>query len=341
MENQLPAFLGFRNELIDIYTSDPAGFWEISMSRFLDYFSKPEMLLKRSKNVLRMTTLLSGLEKDASAVIFAFDQRWGTDISGWKSNRKQYLQDAFPVFAMLAIWMHDHHLNDLLEEYDQVLIAGVYAVVGYSILDDNLDSNNPNPVELLTAQLLLAEYERMCYEIFGSGESLRKAFHQIRLLFIESEIREKKSRWKRSPYQEGRAIDLGTKGLNAVAPFILCLEKAGKADETGRYIEIFLLIGAVIQMLDDWNDLEDDLTIGHYAYITLGVEQIAKKQKSELLKMIRNEGSIRSSYQECHRLLSDARILLAEVDDPIVMKLLEVTEKRMEGFYHKTFGQYV
>jgi hypothetical protein len=114
-------------------------------------------------------------------------------------------------------------------------------------------------VEILTSQLLHAEYERLSFHIFQNTEQHQQAFHEIKMLFLESEIREKKNRWIKSPYIRGEITGLGTKGLNAVAPIVLSLVHAGKEHLTDRYIEIFLLIGAVIQMVDDWSDLQEDL----------------------------------------------------------------------------------
>jgi hypothetical protein len=52
---------------------------------------------------------------------------------------------------------------------------------------------------------------------------------------------------------------------------MLSLERLGKASLIEDYWEVFLLFGAAIQMIDDWNDLEDDLANGHYSYVTLGL----------------------------------------------------------------------
>ena len=43
----------------------------------------------------------------------------------------------------------------------------MFAVAGYGILDENVDSDTPSPVEILTAQALIAEYETLALQIFG------------------------------------------------------------------------------------------------------------------------------------------------------------------------------
>jgi hypothetical protein len=278
------------------------------------------------------------LEKDTLSFIEIIDSKWNTNINEMKSARKQYIQDAFPVFIMLAIWIKEIGLEEVIEKYDQVLKAGIYAVIGYSILDDNLDSNKPNPSEILISQLFLSEYEQICYSVFGDSKIQHDIFHRIRLLFLESEIKEKKSRWIRSPYDEGKPIDLGIKGLNAVAPFMLCLEKAGKIEFIEKYIESFLLIGAVIQMIDDWEDLDNDLEIGHYSYVTLGWKDFSQETKEISSSLKNDQPRILKTFNECYEMIEDAKKLLNEVDDKIIMQLLIVTENRMKGFYKKNFS---
>lgn len=336
MDNH-PFFGDFAPRLIKVYESDPEGFWDISMNRFLSYFGQPTALARRSLNVMTLAGLFRGVDRDTARLIESFDRNWGTRIARLKSARKQYIDDAIPVFSMLAIWAKERGLGEVLAKYDRVLTAGIYAVLGYSILDDNLDSRSPNPEEILTSQLLLAEYESISYEVFGAGPRQRAAFHRIRLMFLRSEIAEKRARWIGSPYVKGRPIDLGTKGLNAVAPFILCLEAAGRASQTDAYIEVFLLIGAVIQMIDDWKDLEADLSIGHYAYVTLGHDSRGRSAAAVAAELRADYRAARTTLDECREMLSTAARILAELEDPIMARLRDITARRLESFYAKSF----
>lgn len=331
-------FKDFTSSLFKIYESDKIGFWEISMQNFLSYFSKPRLIYKRSKNIFLLKQLFGSLEKETISFIEIIDRKWNTKINEMKSARKQYIQDAFPVFIMLAIWVKEIGLHEVIEKYDQVIKAGIYAVIGYSILDDNLDSNKPSPSEILVSHLFLSEYEQICYSIFGYTKIQHDIFHRIRLLFLESEIKEKKSRWIQSPYDDRKPIDLGIKGLNAVAPFMLCLEKAGKIEFIEKYLDSFLLIGAVIQMIDDWEDLDNDLEIGHYSYVTLGWKDYSQGTKVISSTLKNDRTRILKTLDECNAMIEKARKLLMEVNDNIIMQLLIVTENRMKGFYKKNFS---
>jgi hypothetical protein len=77
-----------------------------------------------------------------------------------------------------------------------------------------------------------------------------------------------------NPYRLENPKDLGAKGANSVTPFMLSLERLGKAPLIDDYWEVFLLFGAAIQMIDDWNDLEGDLANGHYSYVTIRFDNL-------------------------------------------------------------------
>jgi len=139
---------------------------------------------------VELLSAFNGLDGEAGQLLKEFSARFGLDISTWKSNRIQYFKDAYPVFAFLAVWMDESDLNDLVDRFGDILRAGVYAVAGYGILDENVDSNTPSPVEMLVAQSLIAEYEKLALDIFGVTSVNLEIMHRMRSLFLEAEVRE-------------------------------------------------------------------------------------------------------------------------------------------------------
>ena len=115
-------------------------------------------------------------------------------------------------------------MRDLVDNFADILRAGVLAVAGYGSLDENVDSDAPSPVEILTAQALLAEYETLALNIFGVTPVNLGIMHKMRRLFLEAEIKEKAARHKTSPYRLDDPKQLGAKGANAVTPYMLSLE---------------------------------------------------------------------------------------------------------------------
>ncbi|HSQ16485.1 MAG TPA: hypothetical protein VLM83_02200, partial [Anaerolineales bacterium] len=262
-------FQAFAPAILEIYRHDKEAFWAAVMAPFLS--SQVSILdwWQHLKVDVGLLAAFQGLDTDARQVLREISSPLGVDVSQWKSNRSQYLKDAYPVFAFLAVWMDEEGLPDLVNRFADILRAGVLAVAGYGILDANVDSSDPSPVEILAAQALIAEYETLALSIFGVTETNLQILHQMRRYFLGAEIKEKAARGKSSPYRLDNPKDLGMKGANAVAPFMLSLERLGRAGQIDDYWEVFLLFGAAIQMIDDWEDLEGDLSVGHYSYLTL------------------------------------------------------------------------
>jgi hypothetical protein len=119
-------------------------------------------------------------------------------------------------------------------------------VAGYGILDENVDSNPPSPVEILASQALVAEYEALILDVFGVTPTNLGILHKMRGIFLAAEVKEKNLRWKSSPYTLQNLQDCGGKGTHVVTPFMLSLEKLGRVHQIDDYWQVFLLLGAVI-----------------------------------------------------------------------------------------------
>jgi hypothetical protein len=259
------------------------------------------------------------------------------DVTEWSSNRLQYFKDAYPVFAFLAVWMDEMGLEEYVSHFGDILKAGVFAVAGYGILDENVDSNSSSPVEILVAQALLAEYETRALNVFGVTQTNLEIMQRMRMLFLGAEIKEKQVRGKTSPYQLDNPKDLGTKGANSVTPFMLSLEKLGRASLIDEYWEVFLLFGAVIQMIDDWSDLEKDLAIGHYSYITLVYrhELVMAEPQKTADRMRADQETIKETYACSKQMINQAREILKRLEEPHLARLVDITELRMETYFRK------
>lgn len=162
----------------------------------------------------------------------------------------------------------------------------------------------------------------------------------MRSLYLEAEIKEKQARGKTSPYRLEHPEDCGAKGANAVAPFMLCLERLGKAHLIDDYWQVFLLFGAAIQVIDDWEDLEKDLAIGHYSYVTLGSDSLDKSaDPAALARQLRSdEQHIRYTYDRSQEMINQSRQILDRLDDHHLVRLVDVTELRLKSFFKKEFG---
>jgi len=331
------AFDKFAPAILQVYHRDKEAFWAAVMAPFLANTFSLLAWFQHLQVDVGLLSAFKGLDDEARQVLQEFGVPLGLDVAHWKSNRIQYFKDAYPVFAFLAVWMDEEGLDNFVEQFGEILRAGVFAVAGYGILDENVDSNTPSPVEILTAQALIAEYETQALRIFGVSEVNLEIMQRMRSLFLEAEIREKSMRGKASPYRIDHPEELGAKGANAVTPYMLSLEQLGKADLIDDYWEVFLLFGAAIQMIDDWNDLENDLAIGHYSYVTLGYEKLHEiKDPKKIARVLREDPQrVRDTYTCSKEMIAQSRAILARLDDSLLVRLVDVTEARLETFFHK------
>jgi hypothetical protein len=82
-------------------------------------------------------------------------------------------------------------------------------------------------------------------------------------------VREKRSRFSRSPSTKEHLEDCDSKAVHGYLSFALLLQKSGKEDQIDDYIQFFYEWGVPLQIMD----LEDDLKNGHYSCPTLGFEK--------------------------------------------------------------------
>lgn len=337
------AFQEFAPSILSVYEDSPEKFWKAVMAPYLSD-SNVLTLLKHRKTGNKILSTFKGLDENAMEVLKDFSSPLGFDVSQWESLKlkSEYFKDAYPIYAFLAIWMKENGLNSLLENFGDILQAAVYGIAGYGILDVNVDKENSSPTEILTAQAVISEYETLLLKSFGVNEINLEILHKIRSLFLKAEIGEKLVRGKKSPYNLNEAVACGFKAAHLLTPFMLSLDCLGRSDLIDDYFEVFFLFGAVIQIIDDWKDLEEDLEVGHYSYITLGYEDLIKSKKPhEMAKIIKNdEKHVSDIYTICKDMISKSQSILADINDPLLGRIVEVTEMRLDSFFKKDLKMF-
>lgn len=329
-------FQEFAPAILKIYRRDKEAFWAAIMAPFLANQVSLLDWWHHLKVDVELLAAFRGLDTEARRILREFSAPLGIDVTEWKSNREQYFKDAYPIFAFLAVWMDEMGLTDFLDRFDDILRSAVFGVAGYGILDENVDSASPSPVEILTSQALICEYESIILNVFGVTPINLSVLHRMRSIFLAAEIKEKNMRGKASPYRLDAPEDCGAKGAHVVTPFMLSLERLGKAQLIEKYWEVFLLFGAVIQIIDDWTDLEGDLRVGHYSYVTLGVENIGTADPKQMTKTLRADSiRVRETYNRSKDMIARSRALLMELQDPFLARLVDVTDLRLDSYFRK------
>lgn len=324
--------------VLQIYHRDTEAFWEAVMAPFL---SGPALLsLWRNRKVnVELLTAFQGLDNAGKKILRDFSAPLGFDVTEWKSLRAkaEYFKDAYPIFAFLAIWMDEAGLREPLDHFGDILRAAMYGIAGYGILDVNVDGTGSAPVEILTASALVAEYESALLNVFGVTPVNLGILHRIRSLFLQAEITEKRLRGKASPYSLEIPKACGFKAAHLLTAFMLSLESLGKSELIEDYFDVFFLFGAVIQIIDDWKDLEDDLSIGHYSYVTLGFEKdLGKYSPRETARRLRGDAPhVRRIYERCKTMIADSQAILQRLNDPFLARIVTVTDLRLDSFFRK------
>jgi hypothetical protein len=330
------AFESFAPSILKVYRRDKEAFWSAVMAPFLANDFSVLKWWQHLKIDVELLAAFRGLDREAHQILRDFSALLGLDITTWKSNRIQYFKDAYPIFAFLVVWMDEAGLGDFLKHFDDILRSAVFGVAGYGILDENVDSNTPSPVEILTSQALITEYENLVLNVFGVTPVNMGILHKMRAIFLAAEIKEKNVRGKFSPYVWEHPEDCGAKGAHVVTPFMLSLERLGRAHLIKDYWRVFLLFGAVIQIIDDWTDLEKDLAIGHYSLMTLYTENVHITEPHKLAKQLRTDVKrIGETYRVSKKMIVESRSILSRLNDPFLTRLVDVTELRLDTYFRK------
>lgn len=342
--NTANTFDEFAGRVLKVYHLGEEEFWAAVMAPFLSDTGLLTMWKHRQVG-LELMSLFKAVDIARKKFLAAYPLPTELNLTQWKSlNRKdEYFRDAYPVYAFLVIWMEEEGLTGNLDRFGDILRAVVYGIAGYGILDVLVDGKDFSPVELLTAQALIAEYETRILETFEVTETNLNILHRTRDLFLKAEIKEKSLRGNSSPYEKDKPIECGFKAAHLLTPFMLSLEHLGKSALIDDYFQVFFLFGAVIQIIDDLTDLEDDLSIGHFSYVTLGTDAVPQwkngRKPGEIAKTILGDKQhFKNLYGTCKGLIADSNKLLKRLEDPFLARIVYVTELRLDAFFRKELG---
>src|SRR5690606_41544007 len=100
---------------------------------------------------------------------------------------------------------------------------------------------------------------------------------------------------------------------------------------------VFIRMGAAIQMIDDWADLEGDLAVGHYSYVTLNYPEMwNKNDPSTVARTLRgNSDLVRITYALSQEMLAEARAILARLNHLLLVRLVDATELPVNAYFRR------
>ncbi len=294
-----------------------------------------------AKNVAEeaMAQAFKVFDEATNSVLKTFAARKGFDLSKSKNYQRRmdegYFRVFYPVMVMYTAWLDREGQKKALDSLGDIFRSIMLGVAGFEILDSNLDEGKANPPEILLSLSFIQESERLLLESFDFDSEDYELLNRFKQLFLVAEIREKQSRFVKSPYTKEHPEDCGYKAVHGYLPFAILLQKTGKADQIDEYLQFFYEWGAPLQTMDDLTDLEEDIKNGHYSYPTLGFEEeLIKRSPSELAAMIRSDKvHIEHLRRIFKALLESSRARCKKLKADLFGYFVEILEARFDAYF--------
>lgn len=177
------------------------------------------------------------------SVIQAFADRQGFDLSTSSNYRRRmeegYFRVTYPAIVMFMVWLDREGQQKAIENLGKLFRSTMLGVAGYMMLDSNLDEQKENSPEILLSLSFIQEHDRLLLECFDFNMADYELLKRFKQLYLMAEIREKRSRFIKSPYTIDHPEECGYKAMHAYFPFFLLLQKSGKADQIEDYLRFF------------------------------------------------------------------------------------------------------
>jgi hypothetical protein len=273
------------------------------------------------------------------SVLQTFADRQGFDLSESRNYRRRmdegYFRVAYPAIVMYMVWLDREGQQSAIENLGKLFQSTMLGVAGYMMLDSNLDEQKQNSAEILLSLSFIQEHDRLLLECFEFATADYELLNRFKQLYLMAEIREKRSRFIKSPYTIDHPEDCGYKAVHGYLPFALLLQKSGKGDQIGDYLQFFYEWGAPLQIMDDIIDLEEDLKNGHYSYPTLGFEkEISSRPPGELAALIKSDREhLKRMQLICQGLMVSSRNRCIQLKADLFGYFVDLLEARLDAFF--------
>ena len=279
----------------------------------------------------------------AESVLKGFASKLGCDLANSASYLRRrdegYFRVAYPAIVNYMVWLDRAGQKEVLQHMDKVFASYMFGVAGYVILDSNLDQGKENPVEILLSVSFVQEQERLILEAFDWSPGAFGLVNRFKQMYLTAELKEKQSRFVRSPYTKEHPEECGYKAVHGYLPYALLLQRSGRADLIDSYLQFFYEWGAPLQIMDDLVDLEDDIKNGHYSYPTLGYErELATMEPAEAANTIRSDRRhVKAIYETCMGLIQSSRKKSVLIGADLMGFFVDILQARLETFFSETF----
>jgi hypothetical protein len=273
------------------------------------------------------------------SVLRSFAARQGFDLAESQNYKRRleegYFRVAYPAIVMYMVWLDRAGQEKAINNLGKIFQSTMLGVAGYMILDSNLDEQTQNSAEILLAVSFIQEHDKLLLECFESDIADYELLSRFKQLYLRAEIKEKRSRFIKSPYTKDHPEDCGYKAVHAYLPFALLLQKSGKGDQIDDYLQFFYEWGAPLQIMDDIMDLETDIKNGHYSYPTLGFEEeLSTRSPGEVAALIGSDvAHLKRLQLTCKQLIDSSRNKCRELKADLFGFFVDMLEARLDAFF--------
>lgn len=237
--------------------------------------------------------------------------------------------DSVGGFTMsLIFWIEYNKVKISREELYKISEAMLIGSMGYRLIDFHNDEGLLGKESAIIGNYFIHSYEEILLDIFIDEEETFKILSKNVRLYSEVEFLEKRNRWKTCPFSWDEPEKIGYKSSPMYSVFELLLRKAEKSEkEIESLFNGVLYFSAVMQMLDDFSDIEEDLANGSETLIMSGFYEkfgVDVKISQELIQNFLNEERITKFYTTIQSLFDKARNIFTENEDDIMLLSVEI-----------------
>jgi hypothetical protein len=232
--------------------------------------------------------------------------------------KEEYLQPIIGFLFVYYLWIKSENDTEIIEKFDDIYFAVILGTVGYGLIDTYCDNRLIADQNTYFSMQLITEYESIMFNAYGFSKENLDLLLKIKSAFHKSEYLEKSLLFKKSPYQKDFIADCGYKAFHLFYPLGLYLIRTGLENKMEVFLKIYLNCAAVIQVLDDIGDVEEDLQNGHYSFPILLLNKDNKESTPPTrMEIIRNVELLKQLKAKLIALISECEMLVKENSIPI------------------------
>lgn len=239
-----------------------------------------------------------------------------------------YYQRNIPLRTFsLLMWIWEKKLNISKESLSKFIDSIFLGTFGYKMLDFSTDNKSAKAEVGLVGYYSIKTAEKLLSDALGIGNTTEPILKYFKM-YVDTELFEKKNRWKPCPFSWNDAKKLGHKGAPVYTLQESLFRFAGyNENKIKDLIDSLIYVSAAIQIVDDLADAKQDLSNGYETlvmkdyYQTFGVDD---EITDERINHILNQDRLKLIYETGQELFNQSRKLFEKHDEFVIQLSTEL-----------------